>query len=85
MFITEFPFNNDHGLNIFDYYFNLDTNQWTKFDNYDHQNRLMNNYAKLTTQMKSVTNISVPTLQQIKMYYLMECLVMTKKPIMVAG
>lgn len=49
MFITEFPFSNDLGLSVFDYYFNLDNNQWTKFDNYEHQNRLMNNYTKLTT------------------------------------
>lgn len=45
----------------------------------------MNNYNKLTSQMKSVTNISVPTMDQIKLYYLMECLLMTKKPILVAG
>ena len=24
MFITDFPFANEHGLNMFDYYFNLD-------------------------------------------------------------
>ena len=26
MFISEFPFENDYGLNMFDYYYNLDNN-----------------------------------------------------------
>jgi len=32
LFITEFPFDNDLGLGFFDFYFNMETNQWTKFD-----------------------------------------------------
>ena len=31
LFISDFPFDQE-GLGIFDYYFNLDTNMWTKFD-----------------------------------------------------
>ena len=32
MFITDFPFANEHGLNMFDYYFSLDNSQWMRFD-----------------------------------------------------
>lgn len=40
MFISDFPFENDYGLNMFDYYFNLDNNQWTRFDNLNAQTRM---------------------------------------------
>ena len=30
--ITEFPFENDNNLGLFDFYYNMENNQWTKFD-----------------------------------------------------
>jgi len=43
-FITDFPFDNEQNLGLFDYYFSLENNQWAKFDTSLYESRMYLNY-----------------------------------------
>lgn len=83
MFISDFPFDNEFGLNFFDYYYNLDNSTWTKFDNQRQLMRMQQQF--INVQNNHVLNLVVSSVDSIKLLYAMECLVIAKKPIMVVG
>lgn len=87
MFITEFPFTNatNEGLNLFDYFYNLDSNSWTRFDDTQQQARMLRQYNHMQYSLQSVANVTVPTVPWVRMLYQIECLVVAKKPVLVCG
>jgi hypothetical protein len=62
VFITEFPFENDHNLGLFDFYFNLENNQWTKFDTSLYESRMYLKYQDRPEALKHIENVSVTTI-----------------------
>lgn len=61
-FITEFPFENDKGLNIFDFYFSLENNQWAKFDTGLYESRMYLRYQERNASLKSIQNITITSI-----------------------
>lgn len=83
MFISDFPF--DQGLTIFDYYFNLDSNMWSKFDIQKSLSRMLIMHNEQIPTMRIVQNVYVPTYDSIRYNYVMELLLTTQKPVLVFG
>lgn len=83
LFISDYPF--DQGLDMMDCYFNLDTNQWNKFDLDKNITRMQINFNEQIPSMRIVQNLMVPTYDTIRYNYLMELLLTTQKPVLVFG
>ena len=83
LFISDYPF--EQGHDIFDCFFNLDTNQWSKFDLGKDLNRMQINYQETIPSMRLVQNVHIPTYDSIRYDYVMELLLTTQKPVLVFG
>jgi len=82
LFISDFPFDQ---FDLFDAYFNLDSNSWSKFDLDKSTSRMLLGFDEMIPTMRLIQNIYVPTQQSVRFNYMMECLLTAMKPVVVVG
>ena len=58
LFISDFPFDQ---FDLFDAYFNLDSNSWSKFDLDKSTSRMLLGFNEMIPTMRLIQNIYVPT------------------------
>ena len=58
LFISDFPFDQ---FQLFDCYFNLDSNTWNKFDLDKASSKMLLNFNEWIPSMRLIQNITVPT------------------------
>ena len=83
MFISDYPF--EEGYDIYDCFFNLDSNQWAKHDLDKNISRMHINFNEMIVSSRLIQNVVVPTYDSIRYNYLMELLLTTQKPILIMG
>jgi len=83
LFISDYPF--EQGFDVFDCYFNLDSNQWSKFDLDKDIMRMSIGYNERIPSTRLIQNVTIPTYHSIRYNFVMEMLLTSQKPVLVFG
>jgi len=81
MLISNFP----EGQSFYDYFFCLDTSEWKKFDVQGEMDSSRNLYNMSIPSQKKIENLFVPSIDNIRHAYILECLVTRQQSAIVIG
>lgn len=81
MLISNFP----EGASFFDYYFDLDANDWRKFNLQVEVENARSIYNRMIPSQKRIENLFVPSVDNIRHSHVLECLVTRQASSLVIG